>query len=217
MFIYAMYIYTYTQYISTYRISMVNFMLEGGHRLFYRVLGNGPKKMVMVMALSANHTQWEDQFAHFGVERSDEFSVCLLDNRSVCWSDAPAGRWRTTDLAKDVWCVVDQLGWTGIHLVGLSMGGMICLEAALARPDLLLSLILISTHGGGWGTVPPMHGHCTDATGSNKNMNSNVNNNSYDNHKETIILITRIVFVYKFMHIYIYMYRISHITFIYSG
>lgn len=61
-------------------------------------------------------------------------------------------------MARDVWCLVEKLGWTKVHLVGLSMGGMISLEAALARPDLVSSLTLISTHGGGLGTIPPIHG-----------------------------------------------------------
>lgn len=132
--------------------------IEGGNKLFYRVLGTGPKKIVMVMALAANHTQWEDQFKYFGIERSEDFSVCVMDNRGVGFSGVPPGRWRTTDLAQDVWRLVEKLGWSGIHLVGLSMGGMVCLEAALARPDLLSSLTLISTHGGGRGTIPPLHG-----------------------------------------------------------
>lgn len=133
--------------------------LDGGQRLFYKVFGKGPRKIMMVMGLAAVHLQWEPQFTKFGIDRGEDFSVCVLDNRGIGFSGTPPGRWRTTDLAQDVWRIAEELGWTKVHLVGLSMGGMVCLEASLSRPDLLASLTLISTAAS--FVMPPTHGFRT--------------------------------------------------------
>lgn len=59
--------------------------------------------------------------------------------------------YRTSEMAQDVLELLDYLQWTqkrSIHLVGISMGGMISLEIAKARPQLLASLTLLSTTSG---------------------------------------------------------------------
>ena len=46
-------------------------------------------------------------------------------------SDKPVIRYSTSEMAKDVIEVVDHLGWTEnrqLHVVGISMGGMIAQE-----------------------------------------------------------------------------------------
>eukprot|EP00339_Tiarina_fusa_P030058 CAMPEP_0117081294 /NCGR_PEP_ID=MMETSP0472-20121206/57309_1 /TAXON_ID=693140 ORGANISM="Tiarina fusus, Strain LIS" /NCGR_SAMPLE_ID=MMETSP0472 /ASSEMBLY_ACC=CAM_ASM_000603 /LENGTH=205 /DNA_ID=CAMNT_0004809189 /DNA_START=152 /DNA_END=766 /DNA_ORIENTATION=+ len=51
--------------------------------------------------------------------------------------------------------VVDHLGWEKFHLAGISMGGMISQEIALAVPKRILTLNLSVTHSGGTGSFPP--------------------------------------------------------------
>jgi pimeloyl-ACP methyl ester carboxylesterase len=63
-------------------------------------------------------------------------------------------------MALDTFELLDMLGWTkkrDVHLIGVSMGGMISLEMARQRPELLASLSLISTAPGRrYGT--PLYG-----------------------------------------------------------
>lgn len=49
-------------------------------------------------------------------------------------------------MANDALILLDKVGWTSrVHLVGISMGGMISLEMVDAAPDRFASLTLTST------------------------------------------------------------------------
>jgi pimeloyl-ACP methyl ester carboxylesterase len=57
-------------------------------------------------------------------------------------------RYSTSEMAKDFIEVIDHLGWTGnrqLHVVGVSMGGMIAQELGLLIPERVASLSLVST------------------------------------------------------------------------
>lgn len=63
-------------------------------------------------------------------------------------SDRPLFRYSTSEMALDVLEVLDHVGWTAarsVHIVGISMGGMISQELACAAPSRVASLSLLST------------------------------------------------------------------------
>ena len=63
-------------------------------------------------------------------------------------SAKPILRYTTSEMARDVIDLVDHLGWTAprsLHIVGVSMGGMIAQELGLLVPDRIASLVLVST------------------------------------------------------------------------
>lgn len=67
----------------------------------------------------------------FGHDQSSKYSCLIFDNRGMGESDKPTIRYSTSEMAKDVLELLDHIGWTSsrqIHLVGISMGGMIAQE-----------------------------------------------------------------------------------------
>ena len=59
-------------------------------------------------------------------------------------------------MALDAIKVLDHLKWDKFHVTGISMGGMISQEIALAALDRVLTLNLSVTHSGGKGSFPPV-------------------------------------------------------------
>lgn len=75
------------------------------------------------------------------------YRVLRFDNRGIGKSDKPRGPYSSKLLADDAKALVDHLGIKGFHLMGVSMGGMISQEYALAYGGDLKSLTLACTYG----------------------------------------------------------------------
>src|SRR5262249_7366371 len=75
------------------------------------------------------------------------YRVLRFDNRGIGRSDRPAGPYSSRMLADDAKALVDSLGIKDFHLMGVSMGGMIAEEYALAYGSDLKSLTLACTYG----------------------------------------------------------------------
>ncbi|CAG8601330.1 9318_t:CDS:2 [Ambispora gerdemannii] len=73
--------------------------------------------------------------------------------------DTTRGFYSTSQMAHDTFDLLNHLGWTTkVHLVGISMGGMIAQEMSYAKPEYFQSLCLTSTHA---GSFPPIVGALT--------------------------------------------------------
>lgn len=101
------------------------------------------------MGLAGVTASWQRQTRYFGHDKGDEYSVLIMDNRGMGASDKPLTRYSTSEMARDVVEVLDHVGWTErsrqVHVVGISLGGMIAQEVACLVPDRLCSLSLLCT------------------------------------------------------------------------
>jgi pimeloyl-ACP methyl ester carboxylesterase len=77
--------------------------------------------------------------------------VLAFDNRGTGLSEKPPGPYTIEELADDAASVLDARGLGRADVYGYSMGGYIALTLALRRPDLVRSLVLVSTGPGGPG------------------------------------------------------------------
>ena len=114
-----------------------------GISINYKLEGDGPETVVLVNGLADDLESWGYQTAAL-LEAG--FRVLSFDNRGVGESDKPAGPYTTKLFAHDTKALVDELGLSDFHLLGVSMGGMIVQEYALAHPGDLLSLIPACTY-----------------------------------------------------------------------
>ncbi|KAJ3271357.1 hypothetical protein HDV01_006862 [Terramyces sp. JEL0728] len=112
--------------------------------IYYSVIGAGPHKLFFVNGMGSISQQWDYQVEYFS--QFEQFSICVFDNRGSGFSTATPGRYTTSLLAKDAYKLIEHLEWESIHLIGLSMGGMISQELAHMLKDRVASLTLISTY-----------------------------------------------------------------------
>jgi len=131
----------------------------------YLLEGEGPETVVLVNGLADDLLTWV-----FQVESllAAGFRVLRFDNRGIGESSKPAGPYTTELFAQDAKALVDHLGITNFHLMGVSMGGMIAQEYALAFESDLRSLTLACTYAAPgpfcsrmfslWADIASVHG-----------------------------------------------------------
>ncbi len=83
------------------------------------------------MGLGALKWYWQRQTQDFGHKQGDKYSCLIFDNRGMGESDKPLLRYSTSEMAKDALELLEHVGWTedrSLHVIGISMGGMIAQE-----------------------------------------------------------------------------------------
>ncbi|MDE1465179.1 alpha/beta fold hydrolase [Spartinivicinus poritis] len=136
-----------------------------GVELAYESWGESDKPvMLLVMGLSCQMWMWPDPFVALLVKQG--FRVVRFDNRDVGGSSSvkrqmpinlplsyfkyrlgslPKAHYNLHDMAEDTLALMNALKLTDVHLVGVSMGGMIGQLLAAKHPDKLESLTLLMT------------------------------------------------------------------------
>lgn len=109
----------------------------------YLLEGDGPTTVVLVNGLADDLLTWVYQVDAL---LAAGYRVLRFDNRGIGQSSSPVGPYTTSLFAQDAKALVDQLGITDFHLMGVSMGGMIAQEYALAYPGDLRTLTLACTY-----------------------------------------------------------------------
>jgi pimeloyl-ACP methyl ester carboxylesterase len=99
--------------------------------------------VVLLAGYAGDHLSWGLQFPAFRARHR----TIAIDNRGCGRSGAPDVPYTTRGMADDVVGVLDHLGIAAAHVIGLSLGGMIAQELALAHPARVLSLQLHATAG----------------------------------------------------------------------
>jgi pimeloyl-ACP methyl ester carboxylesterase len=98
--------------------------------------------VLCVHGMAGAATNW----AEFMAELVGEFDCDAVDLPGFGWSPPPAtmGGYSIAALAGTVIKLIEHRGRGPVHLVGNSMGGLVCVRVAGTRPDLVRTLTLIS-------------------------------------------------------------------------
>jgi pimeloyl-ACP methyl ester carboxylesterase len=116
-----------------------------GTELHFERAGEG-EPMLLIQGMSATHLAWGRSFLD-QLERN--FDLIVFDNRGMGLSGQAELPFTIADLAGDAAALLDALEIETAHVVGISMGGMIAQELALARPERIRTLTIGASYCGG--------------------------------------------------------------------
>jgi len=102
--------------------------------------------VVMLNAFAATRDDWDPTFLE---SLAASWELIRVDHRGIGGSATPDGAFSIEDLARDVAGVIEALELDRPAILGWSMGGFVAIALALERPNLVGSLILLSTSQGG--------------------------------------------------------------------
>jgi 3-oxoadipate enol-lactonase len=109
--------------------------------IYYESAGAGPP-VVLIHAGVADSRMWDGAFEAL----SERFRPIRFDVRGFGRSSMPPGRF---SYHGDVAALLDHVAVTAASIIGCSFGGQIAIDFALAYPDRVRSLVLVSAGIGG--------------------------------------------------------------------
>jgi pimeloyl-ACP methyl ester carboxylesterase len=116
-----------------------------GTKLHYERTGEG-QPMLLIQGMSATHLAWGRPFLD---QLQNSFDLIVFDNRGMGLSGHAELPFTIADLAADTAALLDALEIETAHVVGISMGGMIAQELALAHPERIRTLTIGASYCGG--------------------------------------------------------------------
>jgi 3-oxoadipate enol-lactonase len=116
------------------------------HQLYVEEHGEGDP-LLLIEGLGQSMWAWREQVPVF----ARRYRTIAFDTRGTGRSFVPGEPYGIDDLAQDA---ADVINGRRAHVVALSMGGYVALTLALARPELVRSLVLVGTGAGGPDRVP---------------------------------------------------------------
>ncbi|QSQ11821.1 alpha/beta fold hydrolase [Myxococcus landrumensis] len=131
---------------------MPTLSVADGTSIHYRVVGEGPRTVVLVHGWMMSGAVWDAT-----VERLDLTGLRLVipDARGTGQSTKAAGGYTLAQLAQDVLAVVDAVGAKRFTVVGHSMGGQIAQWLGAQVPDRVEGLVLLNTVPAAGLPLPP--------------------------------------------------------------
>jgi len=119
-----------------------------GITIAYELRGSGAP-LVMIHGAQGDQTM----FAGLAAAFAPKCHVLTFDQRGTGLSDKPDMTYTIAMIADDTAALMDHVGFSAAHIIGVSMGGMIAQEFALRHPKKVRSLVLGCTTPGGTKSI----------------------------------------------------------------
>ncbi len=108
----------------------------------------GGEPLLLIMGMSGTALHWGEPFLE-ALRR--DFDVIAFDHRGVGASTRLDGEISIAEMADDAAALLDVLGVSSAHVMGISMGGMVAQELALSHPERVRTLTIGCSYCGGEG------------------------------------------------------------------
>ena len=120
----------------------------GPRDLYYERRGMG-EPLLLIMGMAGHHNTWGETFLGQLVEH---FEVITYDHRGIGESTDVDGDFSIVDLANDAVALLEHLGLESVHVMGISLGGMVAQQLVLDVPDMVRTLVIGCSYCGGEGS-----------------------------------------------------------------
>ena len=95
--------------------------------IYYEIHGSGPR--VLSISGSGNDLRSNPRRAEGALEQ--HFTTLVYDQRGLGQTSKPDEPYTMADYADDAAALLDAVGWSSAHVVGLSFGGMVAQHLAI--------------------------------------------------------------------------------------
>jgi len=112
----------------------------GETKIYYEIHGKG-EPLILIHGLGSSSRDWELQIPAF----AEHFRVIPLDLRGHGRSDKPVGPYSMALFAEDSARLISSLGLGTVHVLGISLGGMVAFQLGVDFPDLVRSLVIVNS------------------------------------------------------------------------
>ncbi len=115
-------------------------LVVNGVELYYELRGQGPL-LLFVHGLGSSGRDWQPQVDYF----YRRYRTMTVDLRGHGRSGKPSGPCPVELLAADLAALLACLEIRRVHLVGISLGGMVGLQLAADQPELVAGLVVVNS------------------------------------------------------------------------
>ncbi|MEO7456051.1 MAG: alpha/beta hydrolase [Gemmatimonadaceae bacterium] len=112
----------------------------GDLNVHYEQRGQGDP-ILLIHGLGSSTEDWEPQVAAL----EGRYTVVAYDVRGHGRTAKPSGKYTMNQFADDAAALLQHLKLGRVHVMGLSMGGMIAFQLAADHPELVRSLIIVNS------------------------------------------------------------------------
>ncbi len=119
------------------------FFTTDGAEIHYEVVGAG-EPILFLHGLGSSTLDWEPQVSAL----AGRYRTIAIDSRGSGESRdrrKANGPFSVAEFAADALAVLDHLGATPAHVVGLSLGGVVAFQMAVTRPQALRSMTIVNS------------------------------------------------------------------------
>lgn len=108
--------------------------------IYYETAGSGAA-VLFIHGLGSSTRDWELQIPAF----SKNYQTITFDLRGHGQSQKPQGPYSMSLFAKDTAELIKSLQVGSVHVVGISLGGMIAFQFAVDYPELIKSMVIVNS------------------------------------------------------------------------